>query len=235
MRMVDRLAVHAPISDQDHTALLGLPHSIRSFEPGSYLVRDGDIPSQCRILVSGYTIGHKMTGAGLRQIVSVQIPGDIIDLQNIYLDIADHNVQTLTSCKVAVISRTLLRTLASEHASIATALFASAMVDASIHREWMVNNGRRDARTRIAHLLCEFAARLDVRGSAPGQPYELPMTQEQVGDALGLTSVHVNRTLRALISDGLVVQSKRGITIPNWEALKIEADFNDRYHHLNQR
>jgi CRP-like cAMP-binding protein len=186
------------------------------------------------MLLSGFAFRHKITGQGLRQIVSILIPGEIINLQQLYLDIADHNVQTLTRCKVAMIRQDALRALVADRTAIADALIASTSVDSSIYREWMTNIGRRDARTRIAHLLCEFAARLDMQGAAPGQSYELPMTQEQLGDALGLSPVHVNRSLKSLIKEGLVFQNKRGITFPEWEVLKVEAEFNDRYLHLQE-
>lgn len=205
---------------------------MRFFERGSYIVRDGDASDHCAVLLSGFAFSHKTTGGGLRQVVSVQIPGEIVNLQHFHLGFADYSVQTLTRCEVATVPQVAMRTLASDRVPIADALIVSAMAEASIYREWIMNIGRRDARTRIAHFLCEFAARLDVQGIAPGQPYELPMTQEQLGDALGLTAVHVNRTLKGLITDGLVVQNKRGITFPKWEALKVEADFNSRYLHL---
>ena len=233
--MVNKLSIHVSLSDLERAAVQGLPHSVRYFESGSYIARDGDLTDHCTVLLSGFAFRHKITGQGLRQILSILIPGDIINLQQLYLDAADHNVQTLTPCKIATIPQVALRTMASDRTAIADALIASTMVDASIYREWMVNIGRRDARTRLAHLLCEFAARLDVQGIAPGQPYELPMTQEQLGDAIGLTTVHVNRTLRGLIKDGLVFQNKRGITFPEWEIFMVEADFNSRYLHLRDR
>jgi CRP-like cAMP-binding protein len=230
--MVTGLLAHAPLSDLDRAAILSLPHSIRFFERGSYIVRDGDASDHCAVLLSGFAFSHKTTGEGLRQVVSVQIPGKIVDLQQFHFSFADYSVQTLTRCGVARVPKVALRKLASDRVAIADALIVSAMAEASTYREWIMNIGRRDARTRIAHFLCEFAARLDVQGIAPGQPYELPMTQEQIGDALGLTAVHVNRTLKRLVNDGLVAQNKRGITFPKWEALAAEADFNRRYLHL---
>ncbi len=234
VRMVDRLEVHAAISIEDRAGLLELPYASRWFEAGSYLARDGDTPDHCGMLVSGLAFRHKISGEGLRQVVSVQIPDELFNLQLLYLAGADCNVQTLTRCEVVSIPQDALRRIAAERASVAHALFAAVAIELSIAREWMLNIGRRDARTRIAHLLCELAARLDRWGSPPGQAYELPMTQEQLGDALGLTAVHVNRTLKGLVRDGLVEQSKRGVTIPDWGALVKEADFNSRYLHLDR-
>ena len=105
------------------------------------------------------------------------------------------------------------------------------LAEASISSEWMLNIGRRNARTRIAHLFCELAARMDKPDIAPGQTYKLPMTQEQLGDAIGLTAVHINRMIKELKKEGLIVISKNTITIPNWDKLADVADFNSRYLH----
>lgn len=233
VRMVDKLALHATISAQDRVGLLELPYTTRFFETGSYLLRDGDMPDHCGMLVSGVAYRHKTSVEGLRQIVAIHIPGEIYNLQQLHLATADNNVQTLTRCEVVTISHAALHELAAKCPSAAYALFVATIVELSMAREWMLNIGRRDARTRIAHLLCEFAFRLNNHSLPPGQAYELPMTQEQLADALGLTAVHINRTLKGLISDGLVTHSKRGVTIPDWEMLVAEAGFNSRYLHIS--
>ena len=114
------------------------------------------------------------------------------------------------------------------------AMWVDTLIDASIFREWVVNVGRRDARSRIAHLLCEFARRLEAAGLGEDNGYELPMTQEQLADATGLTPVHVNRTLQRLARDGLIVRDKRHIGFPNWEALRRAGGFSETYLHLEQ-
>jgi len=231
--LVEKLALHAPLSAEDRLGLLDLPYDLRSHDTGSYLLREGDKPDRCSMLVSGFAYRHKINSDGHRQIVSILIAGEVYDLQQLHLSTADSNVQSLIRCEVATISHDALRTLVSERPSVAHALFALTIVELSMSREWTLNIGRRDARTRTAHFLCEFAYRLDKRGLPHGQPYELPMTQEQMGDALGLTTVHINRTIKALVQDGLIGHSKRGVTIPDWGALVSEAGFNSRYLHLD--
>jgi CRP-like cAMP-binding protein len=105
------------------------------------------------------------------------------------------------------------------------------LIDASIFREWVVNVGRRDSRARVAHLLCEFSLRLEAAGLARNHRYELPMTQEQLADAVGLTAVHVNRVLKQLGEDGLITRDRRTITIEDWQRLRDVGDFNERYLH----
>lgn len=233
VNLVEKLARHMQISLVDCIKLLELPHSSSFIDAGKYLLRDGDIHHDCGLLVSGFCCRHRVSSEGLRQIVAIHIPGEIYDLQQLYFGTADSSVQTLTRCEVVTISHQAIRQLVANRPSVERALFATMMVELSISREWMLNIGRRDGRTRLAHLLCELAYRLDRPGLPPGQAYELPMTQEQLGDALGLTAVHINRSLKGLVRDGLVGQSRRGVTIPNWELLVAEAGFNNRYLHMN--
>ena len=233
--MLRMLEAHSPLDDEDGRALLALPVTMRTLEAASYIVREGEPPRNCGVLVSGYAFRQKLTGDGARQIVSLHIPGDALDMQNLFLDVADHNVQTLTRAELAMIPRQALRDLAQARPAIGHAMMVGVLVESSIFREWVLNVGRRSAQARVAHLLCEFAERLIGRGLAESDGYELPMTQEQLGDALGLTSVHVNRTLKALESAGLITRNRRHIAFPRADALRHAADFNARYLHLEQQ
>ncbi|MEO5492584.1 MAG: Crp/Fnr family transcriptional regulator [Sphingomonas sp.] len=235
-RMIDRLRTRAHLQPDDCDAIRALPTRRRSYEPPAYLVREGRSPIQyCSFLISGFAIRQKLAANGARQIVSIHVPGDYIDLQNLFLKRADHNVQALTRLETIDIERQALQDLVLRHPPIGRALWIDALVDASIYREWVLNVGRRDARQRIAHLLCEFTVRMEAVGLAErGTMYELPMTQEQLGDATGLTSVHVNRTLKALEGDGLISRNKRFITIADWDRMRAVADFSALYLHLDQ-
>jgi CRP-like cAMP-binding protein len=233
--MVRKLAMHADLSDDDVSTLRALPYTYRVLDAGAYLVRENEVPDQCAVLVSGFAFRQKLTGDGARQIVSIHLPGDPLDLQHLFLDVADHNVQTLTRAEVAIIPRDALRRLARSNASIGHAILVLILIEASIFREWVLNVGRRDSRARLAHLLCEFAVRLDAIGLATSAGYELPMTQEQLADALGLTPVHVNRTLKGLDVDGLITRHRRHVGFPAIKALRQLADFNPRYLHLERQ
>jgi CRP-like cAMP-binding protein len=229
---VRTLSLHGPLAAEDREALLALPCTLRTLDPQSYTVREGDAPTLCCILLSGFAYRQKLTGDGSRQIVSLHIPGDPLDLQNLFLDLADHNVQTLTRAELAFIPRDAIRALVRSHPAIAHAIFVAILIEASVCREWVLNVGRRGARARLAHLLCEFAARLEAQGLAGDYGYQLPMSQEQLADALGLTPVHVNRTLKALETDGLIRRDKRFVSFPDWKRMRDFADFTVRYLHL---
>ena len=232
--MLKRFERRAQLNASDFQALLQLPHRLQTVEAATYVVREGERPTQSCLIVSGFAYRHKITAEGSRQIVSVHIPGDFVDLEGALLNISDHNVQALTRCELAFVRRDAMRELILSHPRIGMALWVETLIDGAIFREWVVNVGRRDARTRISHLLCEFARRLEVAGLAEEYRYELPMTQEQLADATGLTSVHVNRILQALSREGLVERHKRSIAIPDWEKLRRVGGFSDTYLHLDQ-
>lgn len=230
--LLDNLELRAALSPDDRRAILALPHTLKSLAPGSYAVREGELPTGCGVLVSGYAYRQKLTGDGGRQILSIHIPGEPLDFQNIFLNVADHSVQMLTRGQLALIPRADIQNIARSSASIGHAILVNILVDASIFREWILNVGRRDAKSRLAHVLCELAVRLDTFGLAEDMGYHLPMTQAELADALGLTPVHLNRVIRSLEADGLISRSKRDIGFPDWERMRDMADFNDRYLHL---
>ena len=230
--LVRKLELQSALDEDDRQAILSLPYTLRTLEPQSYTVREGDAPLYCAVLVSGFAYRQKLTGEGARQILALHIPGDALDFQNIFLDEADHSVQTLTRAEMAIVPRAEFQKLAHSRAGIAHAILVTILVEASVFREWVLNVGRRDSRTRLAHLLCEFAVRLEAQGLADEYGYELPMTQEQLADAVGLTPVHVNRTLKALEGEGLISRNRRNVSFPDWQRMRDVGDFNQRYLHL---
>ena len=233
--MVRKLSYWRDLSEADREAIHTLPFIVRELTAGQHLVWDGDKPQYSTLLLSGFAYRHKVAGNGGRQIMSIHMKGDIVDLQNSLLGLADHNVQMLTSGAVALIPVAAVQQLAFEHPNVGRAMWYETLVDGSIFREWLLNVGRRDARTRIGHLLCEFAIRMETAELGKQDEYELPITQEQLADAVALTPVHVNRTLMALEADGLIRRNKRVIHITDWKQMAKIADFQPRYLHLDAR
>ncbi|HYG47920.1 MAG TPA: Crp/Fnr family transcriptional regulator [Allosphingosinicella sp.] len=231
-RVLRRLESRGPLSPEDRAAVRALPFQPRTIEPAAYLVREGEPPEMCALLLSGFAYRHKVTGEGERQIMSVHMRGEFLDLQNSFLEVADHNVQALTRCDVAMVPVPALRKLAHDHPQVGRAMWIDTLIDAAIFREWIVNVGRRDSISRISHLLCEFALRLQAAGLAQDHRYEMPMTQEQIADCTGLTPVHVNRVLKELGRLGLIDREKRSVNIVKWDRLQQIGDFNTRYLHL---
>lgn len=230
-KLVRRLQRRSPLGEDDRRALLSLPHNVKKLAAGAHIIRDGDPAEHCSLILSGFAYRYKITGEGGRQIISFHVAAEFVDLQNSLLGIADHSVQMLTEAEIALIPANAVQDLAMTRPAIARTLWIDTLIDASIFREWVVNVGRRDSRARIAHLLCEFSLRLEAAGLASNHHYELPMTQEQLADAVGLTSVHVNRVLKQLAEEGLIRRDRRSITIENWSRMRAAGDFNERYLH----
>lgn len=231
--LVRKLEYRQKLDSDDRAALLALPHKVKVLERHEYVVRQGDPAEFSCVLLAGFAVRQKIVGSGYRQIVAVQMKGEIVDLQNSLLGTADHSVQMLTAGKIARIPREEIIKIAFQRPAVGKAMWLDTLVDASIFREWVANVGRRDARTRVAHLLCEFALRLKLAGLGEKTSYELPMTQEQLADATGLTPVHVNRTLKALEAERLIERSSaRSVIIGDWRKLADAGDFQSTYLHL---
>ena len=234
--LVKKLAYRFTLDSEDRAAIMALPFTLRMMERSQFIVRERERATHCCVMLSGYSIRSKLAATGARQIVAIHVKGEAVDLQNSMLEIADHSVQMLTAGKVAMIPRQEISRLTMERPNVARAMWIDTLVEGSIFREWIMNVGRRDARTRIAHLLCEFSLRLKLAGLGHENGYELPMTQEQLADATGLTSVHVNRTIRTLEADGLIQRSTpRAIHIGDWRKLSDAGDFDSNYLHLREK
>jgi CRP-like cAMP-binding protein len=212
--------------------LLALPHKVEEVLPNKHLVREGEKPTRSCLLLEGFAFRHKVLVDGARSINAIHMKGDVVDLQNSLLGTADHSVQTLTRCSVAFIPREEIRRIAFAFPNVGLAMWYDTLVDGSIFREWIANVARRDAAARLAHLLCEFGLRLEAIGLGDRVSYELPMTQEQLADATGLTPVHVNRTLKDLEERGLIARTKKYVAISDWKRMEDQGGFTDTYLHL---
>lgn len=233
--MVQKLGTRAELDEDDRRAILALPYTPRVYHAATYVVREGEPPrKQCDFIQEGFAYRQKLTTSGARQIVSIHLRGDFLDFQHLFLNIADHNVQALTELKVIGIDRTALQAIALERPAVGRAMWIDALIDSSIYREWVLNVGRRDARTRVAHILCEIYLRMKAAGYPSEPGFAFPLTQEQLADVVGMTPVHVNRTLKSLIKDGIVHRDKRYIRFDDWDAVAAVGDFSALYLHLDQ-
>ena len=219
------------LSPEDGTVLLDLPFTRKTFQKEQYLVREGQQVNECALLLSGFAYRQKILRDGSRQIISIHIPTEFVDLQNSMIGLADHSVQSLNQCEVAIVPIRALLHLQETHPAIRQAMWIETLIDGSVFREWVVNVGRRGSKARIAHLLCELAIRLEKIGGGREGSFEFPLTQEQVADATGLTPVHTNRTLQKLRKDGLIQLTGRSLELLDWAGLKEVGDFDEMYLH----
>lgn len=229
--LISKLRRIASLDQEDISRLRGLPMHLQTVKRYCSLIREGEAPERCCLLVKGFAARFKQTVSGSRQIVSFHLSGDLLDIQHLLLSRADHSVETITSATVAWIPKSELLRLAWERPSIGKALWRDCLIDASIFREWVLNVGSRDAKSRIAHMLCEFVARSQAAGLGDRESFELPMSQALIAEATGLTAVHVNRSLRLLDCDGAISRDRNMFRILDWDRLTAIADFDPTYLH----
>jgi CRP-like cAMP-binding protein len=207
---------------------------VRNFEPHEDIIHEGDRPEHINLILSGWACRYKVLEDGRRQVIAFFLPGDLCDLNVFVLRHMDHSIGTITAVTLSEITRDSFDELMMSHPRVTQALWWESLVNTATQREWAVNLGQRDATERLAHLFCELFLRLKSSGLARGDTVDMPLTQVELGDATGLSAVHVNRTLQELRSSGLIVLKGRTLTIPDFEALKAVALFNANYLHLDR-
>jgi CRP-like cAMP-binding protein len=232
VRKVERVALTSLSSDEG-MALLALPMHVVELEAYQDIVREGDRPSRCFALLDGFVSTYKTTLSGKRQIAAFHVPGDVPDIQSLHLKVLDNSISTIGPCRVGFVQHDAMRALFQAHPRIGAAFWRDSLIDAALCREWMLNIGRREAYPRMAHLFCELVTRLDAVGLPPDRSCPLPMTQPELGDALGITPVHVNRTLSDLRDAGLITVRSRRLTVHDWEGLAAVVEFDPTYLHLD--
>nr|WP_304363593.1 Crp/Fnr family transcriptional regulator [Jiella sp. LLJ827] len=207
----------------------------RGVEARQDIIQEGDRPEEVHLIVQGFACRYKLLPNGERQIVAILIPGDFCDLHVAILGEMDHGIATLSRCKVVHIPRKTIDELTRNHPRITHALWWATLVDEGILREWITNLGRKPAERHIASLMCELYLRLKSIGLVSDHTFELPMTQQEVADAVGISIVHANRMLAELRERGLVAFQGRRVRITDIDELVAFAGFNQNYLHLTRR
>jgi CRP-like cAMP-binding protein len=231
-RLIRKLESIAQINDTERRALGALPLRIKRYIEDTDIVQQGDAPGECCLVLEGFVCRYKILGRGQRQIVSFHIPGDVPDFQSLHLKVMDHSLGALTPTLVAFIPHAAFSELMRSHPRLAAAIWRDTLIDASIFREWLSGVGRRSAFERVAHLICEMFVKYEAVGLSRNGSFELPITQAEYGDALGLSTVHVNRSLMALRKQGLIASKGGRTQILDWESLKKAGDFDPMYLHM---
>ena len=232
--LIAKLETRGPLSDEDRLALHGLYDDCRELGARRNLIREGDRPDHVILMIEGWAARYKLLADGSRQITAFLIPGDFCDLHVTILGEMDHGITTLTRAKVAFVPRARIEAL-TEQPSLIQAFWWATLVDSAVLRAWIVNIGRRDAAEAIGHLFCELYVRMKNVGLVTGRRFELPLTQEEIADALGLTSVHVNRVLQRMRSDELISLRHGTLTLLDYARLEEASGFNANYLHIERR
>jgi len=229
--LVRKLERVAPLADADRSALAELARDARELDARRTIIREGDRPDHVHLILDGWAARYKLLPDGARQITAFLIPGDFCDLHVTLLEVMDHSIATITRARVAFIPRGRMEALAARP-HLARAFWWATLIDEAVLRAWIVNIGRRGAYEAIGHLMCELYLRLRAVGLTTDHSYRLPLTQEELGDALGLTPVHVNRILQRMRADGLISLDRGALTIHDYRRLEEASGFNPNYLHI---
>jgi CRP-like cAMP-binding protein len=230
-----KLRARDEISLEEENAVRALPSEVIEVPPDRTLIRRGQELENSMLLLSGWMARVKDLPTGERQIVELQVAGDFTDLHGFTLKRLDHDVISLSKCRVALVPHKRLKALTENFPHLTRMYWLLTNIDAAIHREWAALLGRSSAIVRMAYLFCEMNLRLSVSGLSNGNSYELPLTQAELGECLGLTSVHVNRTLQELRRSGLVELERQRLDIIDLEKLKAIAGFDPGYLYFDKR
>lgn len=216
----------------ERRALLGGVSVLESVAAGTDLVREGDRPYRSTLLVSGFTARYRLVASGERQFSAIHVSGDFVDLHSFPLKEMDHSVLALTDCTVALFPHAALTEMTESHPHLTRLLWLLTLLDSALHREWIMCLGRLSAAAQAAHLLCELGMRLSAVGQGRPDSYDLPLTQQDMADALGISSVHANRVIQALRGEGLLTWQADKVTLPDLPRIKALGEFDERYLHL---
>lgn len=226
---LDRLTSRSVLTDEEQQAILNLPGHAEQVQPYRDFVPLGNIADHVSLIVAGIVGRFDQTSDGARQITAIHIPGDVCNLHSVVQPLATSALEALSVATILRIPHAAIRAATARYPAIAEALWRDCTVDAAILAEWVVNVGCSDAKTRIAHLVCEMATRLDAGKGASDFVFDFPLTQARLAEATAMTAVHVNRTLQSLRADGLLEWHQRLIRVPDWDALVKRAEFEPSY------
>jgi CRP-like cAMP-binding protein len=229
--LVRRLQTSSGISEEDLREVHELPITVREYPAERAVVRDGERATECCLIAEGFCVRSKTISDGRRQILSIHIPGEIPDLMSLFLHVMDHDLSTLTPCTLGFIKHETLQKLHRRRPNVAEMFWRDTLIDSAMFREWIVNVGQRPAPARLAHVMIELRERLKVIGRADGNRFDMPLTQEQIGEALGITAVHANRVIKQLRQDGIVDLHRGRVTVLDEGKFQELADFDNRYLH----
>jgi len=231
--LIKKLERRFAISKADRAALESLEVIVAPIRARNSFILEGDAPDHTHLIHSGFACRYKALADGTRLILSFLIPGDFCDLNAHLLGSVDYSVRTLSDCTIIQIPRGELNSTLLSHPILDRGFRWMSLLDESILREWLISTKCRSAEKQVGHLFCELLMRLQAVGLSQEESYDLPLTQADIGDATGLSTVHVNRMLQRLRGEKLVEFRDKHVNILNLKALTAFSGFNPRYLHLS--
>jgi len=229
--LVRKLEGFGKLPDADRELIASLTGAGRRVAAQNDIITEGENPEDVHLILDGFACRYKLVDSGNRQIVAILLPGDFCDLHIFILDHMDHSISALTDCTVVDLPRDAIMQMLARPA-IAKALWWATLVDEAVLRERLVDLGRRPARVRVAHLLCEIYTRMKAVGRANEHAFDLSLTQTDIADMLGLTNVSVNKVIMDLRRAEVLAVDDGSVSVLKPAELQEIGQFCDDYLHL---
>lgn len=227
-----KLRQRVEISPEEENVIRDSVAEVRRTKADQIVIHAGEQLNVSLMLLEGWLARSKDLASGERQVMQLHVAGDFADLHSFTLKRLDHNVSTLSECRIAVVPHDKIREITNQYPRLGRIFWLSTNMDAAIQRELTLSLGQRSAIARMAHLFCELYVRLDVVGRTSDEGYDFPLTQRELSECLGLTVVHANRTLQELRRRGLVELANQRLTIRDRRGLEGLAEFDSSYLYL---
>ena len=232
---LQKLRARDDINDAEEAAIRSSVSHWRDVPADKTIIQIGEVLAHSTMLLEGLMCRYKDLKDGQRQITELHIAGDFVDLHSFTLKRLDHAIMALTPCKIGLVPHENLTAITEQHPHLTRVYWFNTNLDAAIHREWEVSLGRRTALAKVASLFCELHVRLGIVGLTDGDEYALPLTQTDLAECLGLTQIHVNRTLKELRQRKLVEFRSGRVKIFGMKELAAVAEFDPAYLYLERR
>ena len=229
-----KLTSHTALPASISAHLANLAQGVKTYKAGALIAVSGDPLDQATLMVEGLACRSRVLADGRRQILSLVVPGDIIDAHASLLDRRHDNIEALSACRIARTPQSQLAAVSLAYPLLGEALQREALIEGAISREWVANVGRRSTLEALAHLICEMALRMDAVGLVQKGAFPFELTQQDLADALGVTAIYLNRMLKRLRHTGMIAVRGRTLEVLEWDTLRRLADFNPGYLHLEQ-
>jgi len=232
--IVRKFSEHSSVTDTVVAALSKLTPQLRALAPRQDIVRQGDRPTSSVVVLSGMLARYHTLSNGRRQYLSFHISGDFPDAQALFIDKMDHAVCAIDEAQIALIPHEQLRAQLNKSPDLMYALWRETLIDAAIFREAITNNSARNPRARVAHFLCERYYRARASRQERAGICSLPLNQTQLGEALGISVVTVNRAVQQLRRTKAVDWTGHILHVLNWKRLCELGEFDPAYLHLKR-
>jgi CRP-like cAMP-binding protein len=214
--LIEKLSYYMVLSEEEKQILENTTRQSVTIEKGDDIITQGQRPDYVHLIESGWACRYKLLEDGSNHIMAYLIPGDLCDVHITILDKMDHSIRALTPLKITKFSADEMINIMENHPRLARAFFWSTLVDEATLREWLVNIGTRSSELRVAHVLCELLLRSRIAGLSHDDSFDFPLTQEELGESMGISHVHTNRVLQRLRQEGLISLESRRIIIHDW-------------------